>query len=362
MPKSLIYILSDASCDVSVFALQFNQESFQVKSFVQLHELVAAVIDQSPKALFLLDPKPDSQDLSSLGELPLSKLSEFLILKLSPGDDQSSMSYLFAPYILTKLLDTEVKERQLSFYTWSTMPLLRSKYPIEKPHLMTDIRTTEGFLLPDLTNLQNEALIDITQQMDEYERRLRNAFYCTRLELLQRQSTRSRTLENLLPTCLNVTKKILQEETLKATKQLDFNLIIEDELCFINDHHFERLLQELMNNAVHFAHPYGRIELAWFLSGFDAHFIIYNSGQGMTPECLENLRKTFTEDFPVRYNAQWGFKIVSKIASLYNASIEISSEPQEYFAIEIIFPNVTINHPSVRKSVTTGIPLTEPTG
>lgn len=357
MSKSLIYILSDESCDIAVLSLQLKQEDFEVRIFFHVQGLMAAIADRLPTILLLIDPNMDSEALSILQKMNLDPHSEIFTIRLIPGDDQSSINHLFAPYSLGKIIkDSELKSRQLSFYTSSTMPLLRQKYSSEKPDfIVKPFDAVDNNTASHLVT--SEQLIDIVQEMDEYERRLRNAFYCTRLELLQRQSSRSRTLENLLPTALTVAKKIIKEETLKAEKQLDFNLMIEESLCFINDHHFERLLEELVKNAVQFAHPHGRIEVTWFLGGLDAKLIVYNSGQGMPPEKLEELRKSFAEEFPVRYNAQWGLRIVSKIASLYNASIDISSQCAEYFAIEVTFPNVTANHPSVRKSATTGIPF-----
>lgn len=360
MSKTSIYLLCDPTTDVSAFCSHFTEEWVSIEKFVNWHEMMALASEAPPAVLVILDAKIEAGDLSLLKnrwEQVCDK--KVAIWRFLPGDDDASIDRFFSPCVVEKIFSTANSSqefRQLLFYVWEKVPLLEEELNTNAAGGRGAFEGSTFAMEEKQSIIERQAFGDITAQMDEYERRLRNAFYCTRLELLQRQSSRSRTLENLLPTCLSTVKSVIKNETFTHQKPIDVSLILEEGLCFINDHHFERLLQELLKNAVHFANINGRIEIGWFVEGLDAKLVVYNSGNGVNSAELEELKKSFREEFPVRYNAQWGLKIVAKIARLYNATIDISSESGEYFALEIAFPNVTAQNASVRRSAVTGIP------
>jgi hypothetical protein len=350
MKKTIIHILHHPKNDFEGIKMQFDPLCYECIGFTQLNELYAFALESAPALVLVWPNAVDPEDASRA-----EKYWEQFVERGIPVWHIGMGGFASTPYsgvqrshlweeMLEKSGSMAPMNRYFSVYEWQHGGGVDGKEP-------NALHQKE-----ERVSFEKQAFSAMANEMDEYERRLRNAFYCTRLELLRRQSSRSRILENLLPTSLNSIRRIVEQEAMKGNPH-SVHFFFEEGLYLINDHHLERLIQELLENAFRFSDPNSRIEVGWVMEGHSAILTIYNTGQGIDAESLEKLNLKINEQFPVRYNDQWGLRIAVKIAQLYQASVSIISEPNYFFSISMTFPNVTVHDHKVRHAAVTGAPF-----
>ncbi len=195
---------------------------------------------------------------------------------------------------------------------------------------------------------------ELIQEIKERERNLRNCVYCTRLDVLARQVKRSRTFENLMPSAISVAREIAES----YDRLSDLICHVKEGLFLINDHHFERLLTELLNNAFRFSRKGDKVEFSFSSIELSAYLTVKNEGEGMHEQAFLELQEHLQQSLvKVLWSSQWGLRIVHKIADLYDAQIKLDNKPFESFKVEIVFPKVTPKDPELYRAAVTGCPF-----
>ncbi len=193
----------------------------------------------------------------------------------------------------------------------------------------------------------------VVNDIQAHQKRLKNGFYCKRLDLLRRQSSRSRTFENLMPSLMSTANRIAEVYHRKE----DLSISAEDGLYLMNDHHFERLVEELVDNAFKYSKAGDAVEVAWYVQDSGAFLVARNEGTGGAPDDLIKLQLALRENIPADHCNQWGLRIAGKIAGLYGGNIAIGSSHPNEWSVKVFFPNMAETDFEHCKAAVTGTPF-----
>ena len=193
----------------------------------------------------------------------------------------------------------------------------------------------------------------VVQDIEAHQKRLKNDFYCKRLDLLRRQSSRSRTFENLMPSLIGTANRIAEIYNRKE----DLSISAEDGLYLMNDHHFERLVEELVDNAFKYSKNGDSVEVAWYVQDGGAFLVVRNESAGTITADLIKLQLAIRENTPASHYDKWGLRIAGKIAQLYGGNIAIGSSHPHEWSIKIFFPDIAETDFERCKAAVTGTPF-----
>ena len=174
-----------------------------------------------------------------------------------------------------------------------------------------------------------------------------------RLELLTKQTAHSRTFENLYPTLMTVA----QVTAKTYDRSEDLRMSIDEGLSVINDHHAERLFQEMLDNAFKFSQPGNIVMVKWCFVESDAILEVRNQGEGVPSESLEVIKHALTEPHLGAHEKYWGLRIIQQISNLYHGTLSIESAPSKGWTIRVYFPNIIPVEENAHKAAMTGAPF-----
>ena len=139
------------------------------------------------------------------------------------------------------------------------------------------------------------------------------------------------------------TNEIIEKEAKKHIKneyrENDLELNIEDESIRIEEYHLKKIINELLDNAIKFSIPGNKIKISAITKKNKYIFKVYNKGRGITEEQIANIGG-FMQFDRKEYEQQGlglGLAIVQLIAKVYDAKMEVKSEPNDFFSISITF-------------------------
>ncbi len=112
---------------------------------------------------------------------------------------------------------------------------------------------------------------------------------------------------------------------------------------FVNEANFMRALQNILNNAVHYTQPYGRIDIILSKKGNYFVLTISDTGVGISAEDLPHVFDRFYKASHSRNDATGsglGLSIAKEFIERYKGTIKINSELHKGTTITIMIPVV----------------------
>jgi signal transduction histidine kinase len=127
-------------------------------------------------------------------------------------------------------------------------------------------------------------------------------------------------------------------------KGLELRVEVPDTLVTIkaNDEDLERLLGNLLENAVKYTPPKGKVQLRFSLNNTGVRIVVSDTGIGIAPESMSRI----FEEFYRGKNAKemgpegtgLGLSLVKRIVERYHGEIGVESKPQEGSTFTITLP------------------------
>jgi len=129
----------------------------------------------------------------------------------------------------------------------------------------------------------------------------------------------------------------------RAGDRLHIQLTHEDQAVVMGDaDRLRQVLDNLINNAIHYTPDGGRIELSLYCRNKEAIITVSDTGQGIAPEDLAHIFDRFYRADKARTRAAGGtglgLSIVKWIVDAHQGRIEVESTPGEGSAFRIFLP------------------------
>lgn len=122
---------------------------------------------------------------------------------------------------------------------------------------------------------------------------------------------------------------------------LDYG-VVEPALIQGDREHFKRLLLNLIDNAIKYTPPGGRVTLALSCDGDWAHLAVSDSGVGLSPEEQEQIFNRFYRAAPARSQsgggAGLGLSIAQSLAVAHGGEIQVESTPGQGSTFTVSLP------------------------
>jgi len=136
---------------------------------------------------------------------------------------------------------------------------------------------------------------------------------------------------------------LLLLESFWTPKQLSLNIDLEEQRYYGNEELIMQVWLNVLGNAIKFTPEGGEISVSLRPDGPWIAAVISDTGIGMTPKVRKHIFEKFYQGDPARSDAGngLGLPLVSRIISLSNGTIEVSSEPGRGTTFTIRLPAVT---------------------
>lgn len=127
-------------------------------------------------------------------------------------------------------------------------------------------------------------------------------------------------------------------------KGLELQVEVPDALLTIkaNDEDLERLLSNLLENAVKYTPPKGRVRLQLVLDNNSVRIVVSDTGIGISPESMDRIFEEFYRGKNAKEMGQegtgLGLSLVKHIVDRYHGEIGVESKPQEGSTFTVTLP------------------------
>jgi signal transduction histidine kinase len=133
---------------------------------------------------------------------------------------------------------------------------------------------------------------------------------------------------------------VVQHEAAAATRQADIRLRLADASIRILPHHFSKIIEELVNNALQYSNSGTPVEIVCRTTGKHFSLSVKDYGRGMSREEIAEI-SAFQQFQRQHYEQQGlglGLTLVQRLLELYHGHFHIESAPGEYTKVEIRLP------------------------
>ena len=120
---------------------------------------------------------------------------------------------------------------------------------------------------------------------------------------------------------------LIEQHKLKAGKPVEINLdIAPEDLTIIADRtHFSNILSNLIDNAIKYSAPGGRITVKLWAGEYKAFVEIIDQGRGIPPEDLENVKTKFYKGSNSVRGSGIGLALVDSIMTALDGTMDLKS-------------------------------------
>ncbi len=284
----------------------------------------------------------------------------FLTAKSERNDFRYGMNlgaddYLTKPFNLEQLLtaiNTRLKKKiNIENETETKLKELRQNINLSLPH---ELRTPlngilgSGYLLKQLSHdPQPEDIEEIADVIIESGERLyqliQNYLLYAELELLGTDINYQTSLKTPENRCLtsSIIKDIATKEAEKADGKFDLSLNLEDGVVFVEKAYFEKMLQEIINNAFKFSEKGSPVQIITNNNEEYFNIFVIDHGRGMSANEIVNIGayKQFNRKIYAQEGVGLGLAIAKRIVELSGGSFNIKSVVGQNTIVQIIFPH-----------------------
>ncbi|RMF27675.1 MAG: ATP-binding protein, partial [Cyanobacteria bacterium J083] len=139
-----------------------------------------------------------------------------------------------------------------------------------------------------------------------------------------------------------VAEAITEIVTAESNNQTKANIQIkaDNNLLPIESQYFQKIVQELLNNALKFSAPDSLIRLNSKIKNNNLYFIISDHGRGMTAQQIAKIgaHTQFARNIYEQQGSGLGLAITKEIVNLYQGELAIKSILNEGTIIKIVIP------------------------
>lgn len=231
--------------------------------------------------------------------------------------------------------------------TEQKMNNLRSSILMSLPHeLRTPLNGVLGFsyiMMNDKGELNKERTTKYAKFINYSAKRLLKSIEkyltLTELQLLQTNSTKIKLARQKFFNCSGLSiREIANNLTTKYNYTRNIEIDISQSKINIDENHFKLIIEELVSNAIKFSNNKKVV-----IKGVNKHnkfyLVIKNEGNGISESQIADIG-SFTQFNRKKQEQQGvglGLTIVNAISEIYNIKIDIDSEQNKYFVINLCF-------------------------
>lgn len=338
-------------------------EEFEVIS-AKDGQMGVEVAQQQLPNLILCDvmmPKLDGHGvLTALRQNPTTATIPFIFLtaKSDKSDFREGMElgaddYLTKPFgrnevlgaIATRLKKQEIIDQQ----TEEKLGELRENLSVALPHeLRTPLSGILGFsdlILYQLEDLSLPEIREMVEQIKESGERLYKLiqhFLCyAELEIIAKTPEK---IQRLRSDRFEEVKELLEEIAIAKAqagdREADLQLNLEKGSIAISPINFEKLLNELLDNAIKFSPPGSPIMITSTLKKGTYSFSIQNQGRGLTPEQIAQIGAymQFERKLHEQQGSGLGLAIAKLLTDIHGGKLTLESIPGQFTTVTISLP------------------------
>ncbi|MGA7935684.1 MAG: response regulator [Kovacikia sp.] len=356
--KKILVIEDDFSIRESILEL-LEVEGFDVISAENGNEGLQAVKEHPD--LILCDvvmPQLDGYGvLSALRRNPATAIIPFIFLTaknmkeyVRQGMGLGADDYLFKPFTAQELLKaiTTRLNRQQTLVNQSQKQLesLRNSIALSLPHeLRTPLNGILGLselLKDDYEQLERQEIAEIAEGIhdaaDRLHRLIQNYLLYVELELMTMDTDRLQALQTAKTYYPKVLiAKIATQIALKANRQADLYLNLQNTVVQISDLKLTKIVEELTENAFKFSKPGTPVTLIAEATHQGLTLSIIDQGRGMTAEQIASLGAymQFERKFYEQQGSGLGLAISKRLVEVHGGELTIESIPTQQTRVQI---------------------------
>jgi K+-sensing histidine kinase KdpD len=266
---------------------------------------------------------------------------ENLLLHLENEANQENVDQLIA-YRTLNLLQSKNKLSQ-------KFEDLQSNLSMALPHEfrtpINQILGTIDYLIkyPDMLdhNEQKEVLTDIKESAERLKRLTENYLFFANLSLMTTDLISIMDLQKkITPSVVeSINYKILMyAERFGRSKDIEF--IAEDAAIAMSQEYFDKIVEELLDNAIKYSEPETKIEIITKVEDGFLNLSVSDKGRGMSKEQIEQIGAyvQFERKVYEQQGSGLGISIVTKLLDLHRGKISIDSKLDQYTSVCISIP------------------------
>jgi two-component system, sensor histidine kinase and response regulator len=188
---------------------------------------------------------------------------------------------------------------------------------------------------------QKEVLADIKESAERLKRLTENYLFYANLSLMTTDLISIAELQKkITPSILeSINYKILMFAE-RFGRSKDIQLIAEDAAIAMSQEYFDKIIEELLDNAIKYSEPNTPIEMITKVENDYLHLSITDNGRGMSKEQIEQIDAymQFERKVYEQQGSGLGISIVTKLVDLHRGKFTIDSKLGEYTTISIKLP------------------------
>ncbi len=226
---------------------------------------------------------------------------------------------------------------------------LKTNINMSIPHeVRTPINTILGFtgyMLNHFSEIDVQEASEMLHDIQDAGRRLNRLFenylYYSRLAIT---ATNQAELSALLAQSTGQIKLMIENiasyRCEAAGRHNDLLLDIKDCEIAMAEQHFQKLIEELVDNALKYSPLGSTVTLRAYPSSRYYHLEVNDRGRGMTPEQIESIQAyaQFERAVHEQQGMGLGLAIVQKIADIYNCKLHFDSQPEQGTRVTLDVP------------------------
>ncbi len=325
-----------------------------------------AVAQKSHPDLILCDvmmPELDGYGvLEALRKDPETMMIPFIFLTakadkldLRKGMELGADDYLtkpFTPHELLKAIATRIeKQAVVQKVSQQQLDELRSNITHSLPHELrtplNGILASTEFLIHELEFMETSEIREIVEQISLSGKRLyrltMNFLLYAELELIAAEPQRVASLrqQKTASSQTVITKKV-RDQLQEAQREPDVSLHLQDVAIAMAEMRLEKLVEELVDNALKFS-PLGEpIEINGFVKDNQFVLSVKNAGRAMTAQQIAQIgaHMQFERKLYEQQGSGLGLAIVQKLIELHQGQLIIESPTDQQTIVTVYLPKI----------------------
>lgn len=280
--------------------------------------------------------------LSGLGDKPAVR----------QGMNLGADDYLQKPFIMAEMISAVearfAKQDELLKRAEARLQDLRKSLTLALPHeLVTPLNSILGFssLLQD-PGLPGNEVQECAQHIQEAASRLQrvieNFIFYAQLELVSSDPAR---LQSFRGELCDDTAALLEQSARKMARkrnrESDLRLKLSPARAAIAEKHLDRLLRELVDNALKFSVPGTPVSVESDLNNGALEIRVKDHGRGMSPQQVREVapHMQFERKLYEQQGTGLGLAIARRLAELHDGALWIESVPMEFTVVHVKLPS-----------------------
>ena len=186
-----------------------------------------------------------------------------------------------------------------------------------------------------------EILLDTKESAERLKRLTENYLFYANLSLITTDMVEILNLQKkVTPSILDTIHNKSSMYANKFNRQNDISLILEDAPIAMSEEYFDKIVEELVNNAMKYSPADTAIEIITKAEDNYLHLLIKDNGRGMSKEQINQIDAyvQFERKVYEQQGSGLGLSIVIKLIDLHRGEISFDSKIDEYTVVNLKIP------------------------